>query len=407
MRTILPILACLIALALVGASGLYRIASDALGDSTSAANGWILATTGGKNGEGFYVDPSTLAGSCYWQRNGTILTPATVSDTASASTVVGEDELWAGTLTLPGQFILFDGDGEFSSFEQPDMASPVHYRCPTTGGLAELNKYLMISAIVTVGPTDYTVLTWASPAGTNPIFKTIDCPIGTDPVADLTTDTLELLASDGIDIAGDASADRVTFSATGADSTTIDYTSAASPTWDVIKQMSITSDASGLKLSGDATSPGTSYFYGTNGAGTKGWYAQSDITPDTDTDTDTECYTIYVPTAITLTTSYQQIGNSYGVCATGTAIYSTLIFNTWTVSTADTVTVCLYVDGVATDTWTTNAGATGAYGGTFSEAITAATASASHYISIYAKKTQVGAADTIAVSNSIIHVRIL
>lgn len=37
-------------------------------------------------------------------------------------------------------------------------------------------------------------------------------------------------------------------------------------------QMSITSDASGLKLSGDASSPGNSYYYGTNGSGTKGWF---------------------------------------------------------------------------------------------------------------------------------------
>lgn len=42
----------------------------------------------------------------------------------------------------------------------------------------------------------------------------------------------------------------------------------------VDKQMSITSDVSGLKLSGDATSPGNSMLYGTNGSGVKGWYAQ-------------------------------------------------------------------------------------------------------------------------------------
>ena len=38
-------------------------------------------------------------------------------------------------------------------------------------------------------------------------------------------------------------------------------------------QMSITSDASGLKLSGDATSPGNSQYYGTNGSGVKGFYS--------------------------------------------------------------------------------------------------------------------------------------
>lgn len=39
-----------------------------------------------------------------------------------------------------------------------------------------------------------------------------------------------------------------------------------------LTQMSVTSDASGLKLSGDATSPGNDVFYGTNGSGVKGWY---------------------------------------------------------------------------------------------------------------------------------------
>lgn len=38
------------------------------------------------------------------------------------------------------------------------------------------------------------------------------------------------------------------------------------------RQMSITSDGGGFKLLGDATTPGATKYYGTNGAGTKGWY---------------------------------------------------------------------------------------------------------------------------------------
>ena len=38
-------------------------------------------------------------------------------------------------------------------------------------------------------------------------------------------------------------------------------------------QMSITADASGLKLSGDEASPGNSEYYGTDGSGTKGFFA--------------------------------------------------------------------------------------------------------------------------------------
>jgi len=58
------------------------------------------------------------------------------------------------------------------------------------------------------------------------------------------------------------------------DTDTIDFTYSdptPSITADVKKQMSITSDSSGLKLSGDATSPGNWKYYGTNSAGTKGF----------------------------------------------------------------------------------------------------------------------------------------
>lgn len=42
-------------------------------------------------------------------------------------------------------------------------------------------------------------------------------------------------------------------------------------------QMSVTSDGSGVRLSGDVTSPGALQFYGTNGAGTRAWLAQNSI----------------------------------------------------------------------------------------------------------------------------------
>jgi hypothetical protein len=41
---------------------------------------------------------------------------------------------------------------------------------------------------------------------------------------------------------------------------------------DVIYQMSVTADASGIKLSGDADTPGNSKYYGTSGAGAKGYH---------------------------------------------------------------------------------------------------------------------------------------
>lgn len=58
------------------------------------------------------------------------------------------------------------------------------------------------------------------------------------------------------------------------DTDTVDLTvTGTTLTADVITQMSITSDASGLKLSGDAATPGNSKYYGTDGAGTKGFFS--------------------------------------------------------------------------------------------------------------------------------------
>ena len=60
---------------------------------------------------------------------------------------------------------------------------------------------------------------------------------------------------------------------------TLTYTD-ATPLLDVKTQMSITSDASGVKLSGDAASPGNSKLYGTDGSGVKGWQSQPTGTTD-------------------------------------------------------------------------------------------------------------------------------
>lgn len=58
------------------------------------------------------------------------------------------------------------------------------------------------------------------------------------------------------------------------DTQTIDLTLATnSVSGSVIRQMSITADASGLRLVNDELSPGISEYYGTNGAGTKGFFA--------------------------------------------------------------------------------------------------------------------------------------
>lgn len=62
--------------------------------------------------------------------------------------------------------------------------------------------------------------------------------------------------------------------ATVLDTDTIDFTMTGQQIQAAARlQMSLTSDASGIKLSGDSASPGNDVFYGTNGSGTKGWYS--------------------------------------------------------------------------------------------------------------------------------------
>lgn len=59
---------------------------------------------------------------------------------------------------------------------------------------------------------------------------------------------------------------------------------------DVITQMSITSDANGLMLVGDASTPGNNYYYGTDGSGTKGYYSLSSLSLPIGTSTQTLRY---------------------------------------------------------------------------------------------------------------------
>ena len=98
------------------------------------------------------------------------------------------------------------------------------------------------------------------------------------PGSDLSADrTLTVTTGDAnrvLTLTGDASiAGTNTGDVSVSDTDTVDLTitgqalSAAART-----QMSITSDASGLKLSGDASTPGNSKYYGTDGTGTKGFY---------------------------------------------------------------------------------------------------------------------------------------
>lgn len=116
-------------------------------------------------------------------------------------------------------------------------------------------------------------LSWSIKGGAGGVteaFKTIDCPAGTDPVADLAADTLQLLSgSNKISITGDATADSVTFDVVEAnidhDALTnflanehIDWTGASQ---NLLTSGSIQSSGVGGVISGDASNLGKVVIY--------------------------------------------------------------------------------------------------------------------------------------------------
>jgi len=71
----------------------------------------------------------------------------------------------------------------------------------------------------------------------------------------------------------EAAQDAVGASLTNSNTVNLTYTDGSNAiAADARTQMSVTSDSSGLKLSGDATSPGATRYYGTDGTGTKGYF---------------------------------------------------------------------------------------------------------------------------------------
>jgi len=72
----------------------------------------------------------------------------------------------------------------------------------------------------------------------------------------------------------EAAQDAVGSSLTNSNTVNLTYSDGSNAiTADARTQMSVTSDSSGLKLSGDATTPGATRYYGTDGSGTKGYFA--------------------------------------------------------------------------------------------------------------------------------------
>ena len=134
--------------------------------------------------------------------------------------------------------------------------------------------------------------------------------------------------------------------------------------------------------------------------------AWQNIPVDTDTDTNTYALTWDDLTPVTLNiAAYQGVTWPMPITATGTAIWTGVYISTWTPDFAniDTVTVTLYVDGVAKDSWTTAAGAAGSYGGVVSEALVQG-----HYCEIKAQiTTRVVGTDLINIGSSACNVQVL
>lgn len=115
-------------------------------------------------------------------------------------------------------------------------------------------------------------LTATTSASASDVFPLVVDPSGTPLDRKITLDNLK--TSLGVTTYTDEQAqDAVGTILT--DSNTVDFTyndATPSITGDVKTQMSLTSDASGIKLSGDSSTPGNSKYYGTDSGGTKGFF---------------------------------------------------------------------------------------------------------------------------------------
>jgi len=168
------------------------------GDTFTSLTGTGLAFSGGALTSvlGTDIDTSEIV-------NGTIATADIASNAVTSSlildgTIVAND-IANGTLTFsklgqngcsPSQVISWNGSA---------------WACANDADTDTNTTYSAGSGLSLSGTT-------FSIDGTVALFKTIDAPVGTDPVADSLTDTLTLNSGNGITVTGDAAADAVNFS---------------------------------------------------------------------------------------------------------------------------------------------------------------------------------------------------
>jgi hypothetical protein len=135
-----------------------------------------------------------------------------------------------------------------------------------------------------------------------------------------------------------------------------------------------------------------------------GIYSQGEqLTPNTDNEM--ICWDDITATVIGLVDT--PIVSPHCIPLTGNATYTGIYISRWIPDLAniDTITITLYVDGIATDTWTTAAGVAGSYGAPVAPAIIALTQG--HYCQIWVQITGlVGLVDTIWVQSATCNVEI-
>lgn len=193
-----------------------------------------LTVTGGIEFSGTSVRTTAFTGDATKTAGGTVLTLATVNSNTGSF----------GSATQVGTFTV-NAKGLITAASNTSIAIP---------STAVTDFAEAVDDRVAVLIQNGTGITWTYNDASNTLTPTVTITQYTDELAQDAVGTI-LTDSDTIDF---------TYNDAGNTITAITK-----------QQMSITSDASGLKLSGDATSPGNNKVYGTDGSGAKGWYNTS------------------------------------------------------------------------------------------------------------------------------------
>lgn len=207
------------------------------------------------NGAYTFIQEGTQAGQG-WVQSGTVVTIG-VSDINfvyfnSVAGLIGGDGI-----TVVGVTISVDHDGEGLTFVANQLA-------------LELDGTTLAKSATGLKLNDTAVTPGTYGSATETVTYTVDQQ------GRLTASAEQLIAIPASQVTdfNEAAQDAVGTILVDTSTVNLTYTDATpSITADVITQLSVTSDASGVKLVNDAATPGNKYYYGTNGSGTKGYFA--------------------------------------------------------------------------------------------------------------------------------------